>query len=257
MADRELERKRNNSILDEESQDSSEPASKKQRTSYDAYADVSLHGNLKPSQLGRGVDSGYVRCSLCPPSSKKTFARGRGLRTHMDSIHKPALNTEEEIKEWEETARNAVLESEKNVATQKWGSKNVSAQVVKDPDWLIFVKEGKLEELKKLVEGGWDPKSSKDKHGATAEHWAAGCGHLECLTYLISVGAEVKGSQSVPSSKRQKRRDGRTSLHWAARNGHLNVIEWMISSEGECGNDIDICTAGEVNYTNSPQKKFD
>mmetsp|Transcript_7971 Transcript_7971/g.11375 ORF Transcript_7971/g.11375 Transcript_7971/m.11375 type:complete len:846 (+) Transcript_7971:22-2559(+) len=64
----------------------------------------------------------------------------------------------------------------------------------------------------------------RDKNGATLLHWAAGCGHLKILKYIIE-------KLDVPPNQPQigKRSfGGRTPLHWAARNGHLLIVQYLL-----------------------------
>ena len=100
-----------------------------------------------------------------------------------------------------------------------------------------MVKMGNYDEFVSLVEEGtFHPKSHLDRNGATALHWAAGCGRLESVAYLI----EKCGC--CPNEAQQGKRSflGRTPLHWAARNGHLNVVEYLVAS---CRVDIDAKTS--------------
>jgi len=85
--------------------------------------------------------------------------------------------------------------------------------------------------------------SLRDRNGSTAEHWAAGGGHLDCVSYLLELrDAIVKESFDklvktlnteppktiLPNKKIRRRRDGKTSLHYAARNGHNDVIDLLL-----------------------------
>lgn len=88
--------------------------------------------------------------------------------------------------------------------------------------------------------------SCRDRNGSTAEHWAAGGGHVDCLSYIYELSDMVNKSASsleledsdaqssaAPLSldikKIRRRRDGKTSLHYAARNGHNKCIDLIMS----------------------------
>eukprot|EP00569_Conticribra_weissflogii_P000754 CAMPEP_0171354966 /NCGR_PEP_ID=MMETSP0878-20121228/44979_1 /TAXON_ID=67004 /ORGANISM="Thalassiosira weissflogii, Strain CCMP1336" /LENGTH=542 /DNA_ID=CAMNT_0011860957 /DNA_START=19 /DNA_END=1644 /DNA_ORIENTATION=- len=90
--------------------------------------------------------------------------------------------------------------------------------------------------------------SLRDRNGSSAEHWAAGGGHIDCLLFLLqlrdtafaasleepSVHADQRQntqSQTISSAckKIRRRRDGKTSLHYASRNGHNNCIDLLLS----------------------------
>ena len=99
--------------------------------------------------------------------------------------------------------------------------------------------ENKVGHIKSLI-------SCLDRNGSSAEHWASGGGHVECLKYLLELSDMVKDSEQqtnnedVRSSKSDKstssdgkkirrRRDGKTSLHYAARNGHISCIDLIMT----------------------------
>lgn len=80
-----------------------------------------------------------------------------------------------------------------------------------------------------------DPKTYYDRNGAVAIHWAAGCGHLQLVIYLI------ESCRCSPESRQKGKRaySGRTPLHWAARNGHLDVVRYLVES---CLVDLEMAT---------------
>lgn len=77
---------------------------------------------------------------------------------------------------------------------------------------------------------------TRDRNGSTAEHWAAGNGHLECLKYLMTLSATSTTMlgridySHEKSAKRRRKRDGKTSLHYAARNGHTHIVKYLLDS---------------------------
>lgn len=87
--------------------------------------------------------------------------------------------------------------------------------------------------------------SIRDRNGSTAEHWAAGGGHIECLLYLLVLRDEVSDltkdnsndtqqhqqEQQQQNKRIRRRRDGKTSLHYAARNGHNECIDLILSRQ--------------------------
>jgi ankyrin repeat protein len=131
------------------------------------------------------------------------------------------------------------------------------------PPFLAAAADGDLDALKKCTNDGFiganviratekldvqslDPNrrehvksllSLRDRNGSTAEHWAAGGGHLDCVSYLLDLRDIVYREHNVmhnhvcehASKKVRRRRDGKTSLHYAARNGHNNIIDLLLA----------------------------
>ncbi len=110
---------------------------------------------------------------------------------------------------------------------------------------LLFVDSKEREKVKMLL-------SIRDRNGSTAEHWAAGGGHWDCIFYLLNMRDAVSGGEPTKiatieeidvstnaklsstekysgSKKIRRRRDGKTSLHYAARNGHIRIIDLLLS----------------------------
>ena len=92
--------------------------------------------------------------------------------------------------------------------------------------------------------------NTRDRHKSTADHWAAGGGHLDCLRYLYNLRASFGASEnhnigsktpqneqnldiskSNKRSNKARRRDGKTCLHYAARNGHVHCIRYLLELE--------------------------
>lgn len=110
-----------------------------------------------------------------------------------------------------------------------------------------LIKDGSLSEfvlhLTKIMKSNAINVATRfDKNGASALHWAAGCGHLPIVQYLIQ-------NHSVPPDQPQKGKrsfQDRTPLHWAARNGHLPVVKYLVekcTAIGTCtGVNLDAAT---------------
>ena len=120
------------------------------------------------------------------------------------------------------------------------------------PPLLQAAADGSLEALQAIMDSQNDDQGileelkRTDRHQSTAEHWAAGGGHLECLTFLLETRKRVEGSATSTTNhhntsskttiheppKKVRRRDGKTCLHYAARNGHVNCIDYLIREHG-------------------------
>ena len=74
--------------------------------------------------------------------------------------------------------------------------------------------------------------NTTDRHKSTAEHWAAGGGHVECLQFLDNLQSELgTSSHTSNDNKKSRRRDGKTCLHYAARNGHITCIQYLLKDK--------------------------
>lgn len=109
------------------------------------------------------------------------------------------------------------------------GKTDVMKQSTTDPLFQSIL-DGNMSKLKACVTALFEQDdtiqvaSYLDKNGASALHWAAGCGHLNMVQYLITE-CNVPPDQAQ-LGKRSFR--NRTPLHWAARNGHLNVVKYLV-----------------------------
>lgn len=61
----------------------------------DAFARLAASSSAKS---GRGSETGWCRCPLCPANSKKVFAAGRGLAAHLHAVHTPWNPSVKELK---------------------------------------------------------------------------------------------------------------------------------------------------------------
>ncbi|KAG7366058.1 ankyrin repeat domain protein [Nitzschia inconspicua] len=278
----------------------------------------------KTATQGRGSLTGWTLCPLCGEYSKKKYAVGRGLASHLRDIHTPwqpskmaqkihrrsydALQrrhvkrqrqdteadgshtsnllltetsstfeplqawtpSEEEVNAWNiqmldilrSVEQTSAATSTESVAVGSYTSdknlpngaaiklKNIPTAYRESlPPFLKAAAEGHLETLRDMVQQVANSQldkdavlvllNTRDRHSSTAEHWAAGGGHLECLRFLhqtrTSIDNLTENASSTDSMTRRKvrRRDGKTSLHYAARNGHIPCINYILK-ETEC-----------------------
>lgn len=137
---------------------------------------------------------------------------------------------------WEERRRDLFLGRE-GVNSKGGVSDAASAKENDDNsitlDAFELVKTGDIHNFIKLIENEKHNPITLDRNGATALHWAAGCGHVNIVSYLI------EKCKCCPNQGQIGKRSfaGRTPLHWAARNGHLKVVEYLIE---RCNGAVDI-----------------
>jgi len=144
------------------------------------------------------------------------------------------------------------------------------AQIVKNykeslPPFLKAAAEGNLNALKMTVNScqvhdsnptsGADYTKLKalieiqDRNGSTAEHWAAGGGHLSCLKYLMELShppQQLGAKEEKMMVSRRRKRDGKTSLHYAARNGHDHIINYLLVAATKSNNSYAVETVLDV-----------
>ena len=97
----------------------------------DSFADMQKSA-LDPAAAGRGATSGFVQCALCPPSSRKRFARGRGYQTHLQVIHRPHYAAAE----WAALERRLVARADAQ-ADIPAGHTRTGAKAVRAACWLF------------------------------------------------------------------------------------------------------------------------
>lgn len=169
--------------------------------------------------------------------------------------------TEKEVEEWNEKVLQIVTQLEKEVlAAQSEGVPHVKSNIVSAgfdrngskaqdyrqslPAFLQAAADGDLQKLEIMYDeanssGGKESVlallDTRDRHLSTAEHWAAGSGHLACLKWIKMKQRQNLGDLNPSSSTtttgnrtKMRRRDGKTALHYAARNGHLECIRYLV-----------------------------
>lgn len=184
--------------------------------------------------------------------------------------------TDEEMKRWNEQVVKIVALAEaeankkkannlggiintktSNTSMQGYDRNGKEHQSYRDslPAFLAAASDGDLNTLTQLITNKTgDEKqhirrllSLEDRNGSTAEHWAAGGGHMNCIEYLWKLSdrireddvAHTNNNNNISSSRDTqtrrghkkvcRRRDGKTALHYAARNGRNEMIDLILS----------------------------
>jgi ankyrin repeat protein len=93
-------------------------------------------------------------------------------------------------------------------------------------------RSGDVRVLRALLSHGWSAQTSRDGRGASALHYAAGHGHVECCALLNDVAGLSASDRAA---------DGATPLHWAVAGmtsrgfgtgGHLGTCAWLLERGG-------------------------
>jgi hypothetical protein len=108
---------------------------------------------------------------------------------------------------------------------------------MKIESYFQIIKDGNLHKLLAFLKENQDCNviTHSDRNGATALHWAAGCGHLDIVKFLI----QAKHCPPDQGQKGKRSFRNRTPLHWASRNGHLVNVKYLVE---ECNVDINAVT---------------
>ena len=86
-------------------------------------------------------------------------------------------------------------------------------------DIFAAARQGKIDQIRALIESGRASATDRDHDGITPLHLAALTGRVPVCTYLIEQGAEVNAFGGIVPA---------TPLQWAARNGLVKVIDLLI-----------------------------
>ncbi|XP_071122876.1 uncharacterized protein [Mytilus edulis] len=89
-----------------------------------------------------------------------------------------------------------------------------------DKKLLTAAEEGNIKEVESCVKNGASLECRDDYwSGLTPLMWAAGGGHLEVVTFLVTHGSQLEATS----------RSGLTPLMWAAGGGHLEVVTFLVT----------------------------
>ncbi|XP_054718010.1 acyl-CoA-binding domain-containing protein 6-like [Uloborus diversus] len=81
-----------------------------------------------------------------------------------------------------------------------------------------FVKEGNLEQIKKMITIDPTVKDCTDDDGLSLLHWACDRGYNNIVSFLISIGINVDSLD----------KDGQAPLHYASSCGHEEVVKMLL-----------------------------
>ena len=72
-----------------------------------------------------------------------------------------------------------------------------------------------------------------DEDGETALHWAAGCGNLEAVGFLLeTIDGKIKATDERIRYLFLKNTAGKPALHCAAQNGHTSIVKLLLTVAG-------------------------
>ena len=111
---------------------------------------------------------------------------------------------------------------------------NISTAINDEFKFLIFAaRRGLLGQLISFVERNPESVHQVDESNQTALLWAAYCGQNECVSYLISKGANINlATITDPDNEDNQHENNRTPLDWAIVGGHTSTIDLLISAGG-------------------------
>jgi len=185
---------------------------------------------------------------------EKTEDTWEPTQEEINAWNSKVLQIVQDLEEQKEQDQNEQQEQHSTATTARDSIKtgtDRNGEVIKPypeslPPFLRAASTGDLDQIKEIIQSKNNNTQenikvihSTDRHLSTAEHWAAGGGHLECLKYLLQLRKQAcnnsdcnQQQEQPPQPKKMRRRDGKTSLHYAARNGHVDCITYLIDQEG-------------------------
>ena len=212
-----------------------------------ASTTVALDPSSDLASTGRGSASGWTHCPLCLPYSKKMFALGRGIASHLHSVHTPWNPGKNELKKRRrekmrsdamnrknEGGERQVLGKDNAQKPDKWEPteeevEQWETQVVKlvkeleDTAATFHVEDDKIK--CKILGPGVDRVGNKASSYRTSLPpflKAAADGDLKHLKQMVEESKDVVGLLNT--------RDRHLSVaeHWAAGGGHLDCLEYLV-----------------------------
>jgi len=204
---------------------------------------------------GRGQDIGWARCPLCPTKSKKRYAFGRGISSHLHAVHTPwnlskqeIRNREKQLKnqEWMKKLAESGVEGLKNNGTYfhqeensvlkyctwdptpeevtQWGIKVLElTALVESSEYnyennLVDEDKSKCLEMKTVLQPGYDrtgKKATSYRDSLSPFHNAAANGNIEELKNII------KSSKTELMAVIEKENNIKSILYSRDRNGAI------------------------------------
>ena len=108
----------------------------------------------------------------------------------------------------------------KSFTTPGWYGTVLLSETMYSGDIIKLVKEGNLQQVKKIVGMKKDVLETKDANGKTLLHFAAENGQIEILQYLLGQNIQVDALTKVQT----------TSLHFAAFKNKLKAVRVLIAA---------------------------
>ena len=168
-------------------------------------------------------DAGRLQCPVrfCTKWAKGEKGMWWHQRKEHNAEHIDAVNSACSIS----NCRAIVVFNPLKFSLDMWLQSSTEGCKKEDKDGFSFIKDGDLEGLKELIsEGKFCPKSTLDRNGSGSVLWAAGCGDLRVIRYLI----EDCGCDPEEEQRGKRSFSARRPLHWAARNGHYEVVKYLV-----------------------------
>ncbi|CAB9525533.1 Ankyrin Repeat Protein [Seminavis robusta] len=205
------------------------------------------------AKSGRGTEAGWTHCPMCFPLSKKVFARGRGIASHLHSVHTPwkapskaERKRRRKLQEQKQRQQNGVIEgavvevqqqqhpeswdpTDKDV--EEWNSKVLEmVQSLEEQPLLSSNNKHKNSSAAKQQQSSQT--SGVDRNGQVAKSYkaslppflqAAADGNLDTLTAMLGNNTKDK----IMALLNQTDRHGSIAEHWAAGGGHLDCLKLL------------------------------
>lgn len=230
---------------------------KEKRKRSDAYSRIASNTKTNgANQSGRGSEAGWTYCPLCFPFSKKMFAQGRGVASHLHVVHtpwkEPSKAERKRRQKKERLVAAAAIKDNNKPSNSSWEPSTEEVdlwnakvlQIVKDLEEKPLLPDASSSE--KIIRKG------VDRIGKIVPAYrsslppflqAAANGDLAELKKMVA-SKTSGGNKAILEELNRTDRHLSIAEHWAAGGGHLECLKFLLETRKrvEASNEVALTT---------------